>query len=347
MRRMPTISCMPVVILLPLVVLFASVPTLAQTGGESEEFIARTGEIIAWAAELVQDSENQQARRIIQEAYLLHQQSQDLQHRGRHREAISLSQRARTAAQHAARLAREMRNQQERVRLRLERFGELRDQLLERVHEAGDERALRFVREADQQALRAQDQYRQGNFDLALNLLNAGEELLARATRLLFEGGGNERLDREIERTQALIERAREQWQDASDAQRETAADLLQSAREALQRAEDFRARQQPLRALHSLRLARQLASQAAAAVGPRTDPDAVTEQLARWDERAEQVAELVRNSRSRHALNVFERARHHRDQAGRRLAAGESEPALRQLRAAFNLLNEASDLAR
>lgn len=340
MRPLIRNLCLPVIILLPLVWLLGTAPALAQAGDQLDEFIARTGELIDWAAELVRESENQQARRILDEARNLHLRSQEHQRHGQPRQALTVSQRARAAAHHAAKLARETQGQQERLRLRLERFGELRDQLFDRAREADDERALRFVREADQQAHRAHDQFRQGNVEMALHLLGAAEELLARATRLLFEGGGGERLDRELERTRDLIDRTVEQTGGS-------AGDLLQSAAEALARAEDFRDRQQPLRALHSLRLARRLAAQAVAVSGARVEPEAVREQLRRWDDRHGEVAEQVRESGSRQALTVLERARHHRDQAERRLGAGEVEPALRQLKAAFDLLNEASDLTR
>jgi hypothetical protein len=347
MHRPNRTLCLPVVILLPLVWLLGSQPSLAQTGDRLDEFIGRTGEIIEWAAELVQESENQQARRILEEAKNLHQRSLDLLDRDQPRQALTISQRARAAAQHAAKLARETHGHQERLRLRLDRYLELRDQLLDRAREAENERALRFVRESELQAYRAQDHYRQGNFDLALHLLTTAEELLARATRLLFEGGGGERLEREMERTRALIDRAAEQLHGTGGGQRETSQDLLDSAREALARAEDQRERQQPLQALQSLRLANRLASQSVAIGGTRTDPAAVAEQLHRWDERQEAVAEQVQESGSRQALTVLERARHHRLEAGRRLDAGELEPALRQIKAAFDLLNEANDLTR
>lgn len=347
MQRINRISCLPVVILLPLVWLLGAQPTLAQSGDRLDEFIGRTGEIIDWATELVQESENQQARRILQEASNLHLRSIDLLDRDQPRQALAISRRARAAAQHAAKLARETHGHQERLRLRLDRYLELREQLLDRAREAEDERVLRFVRESEQQAHRAQDHYRQGNFDLALHLLTTAEELLARATRLLFEGGGGERLEREMERTRALIDRAAEQLQGTGGGQRATAQDLLASAREALARADEARERRQPMRALQSLRLAHRLASQAMAVGGTRIEPEAIAEQLHRWDERHELIVEQVRESGSRQALTVLERARHHRQEAQRRLDADEHEASLRQIKAAFDLLNEANDLTR
>lgn len=327
--------------------LLHAVPGETRPGEQIEAFIERTGEIIERAAELVHETENQQARRILREARAMHERSLAFLERRQLQQAVAVSRRAREAAQHAARLARETHNHQERLRLRLERFHERHEQLLERARDAGDERVLRFLREAGQQALRALNHYRQGNHDLALHLLDVADELLGRVSRLLLEGLDRERLEREIERTRSLLERTADQLREASGPQRETGLDLLRSASDALRRAEEFRERQQPVRALHSLRLARQIAAQAAAAADETADSGAVEAQLARWDARHAQLSEEIGESGSQPALALLERALHHREQAGRRLAAGEIEPALRQLRAAFDLLNEASVQAR
>jgi hypothetical protein len=74
---------------------------------------------------------------------------------------------------------------------------------------------------------------------------------------------------------------------------------------------------------------------------------DDVARQLERWDERYAAVAERVADAGAEAAGSMLERARHHRDRAQQFLDAGDLEPALRQLREAFDLLNEASDLTR
>lgn len=349
LRTTPRLALLSVILGLPSILLLLSAPATAQTGPDDRvaEFIERTAEIIDQAAQLVLETENQQARRILHEARGMHQRSLRLLDHGQRRQALAVSQRAREAARHAARLARETHGQQERFLLRLERFHELRDQLRERAHEVDDERVLRFLREADLQALRAMDHHHQGNNDLALHLLQAAEELLARATRLLHEGFGGERLEREFERTRSLLEHTAAKVEEAPARRRNTSADLLQSAAEALRRAEGYQGRQQPVRAWHALRLARQLTAQAAAASAEPTHPDDVAAQIARWDERHEEAAGTIQEDGSPAALAILERARHHRHQAERRLEAGDAESALRQLRAAFDLLNEAIELSR
>ena len=320
--------------------LIAPSPASAQNSDQLAEYMARTGEIVAMAGDLVRETESPLARRVHDEALRLHTQSMHMGQGGQNRQAFNFSRRARTAAQYAARLAREARGQQERAQLRLERYTDFRDQILDRAREAENERALRFIRESEQQAARARDHYRQGDFDLSLSLLDPAEAMLTRAARLLFEGGGG-RLERELERTRAYLDRMTE------SVSTEAAGDLLESARASFARAEEFQKLGQPLRALHALRLARNLAGQAASTAGDDIDTGAVQQQLERWDARFEAVAEQVRESGARSAVDALDRARHHRDRAGRRLDDGEPEQALRQIKAAFDLLNEASELAQ
>ena len=347
MLRQNRIACFPTVMLLGLASLAIASPASAQDDAQLDEYIARTGEIVAWADDQVRESDSPHARQVLEEARRLHTQSQQMQHHGQNRMAFATSRRARDAAEQAVKIARESLSQQERARLRLERWSDFRDQILERARDADDERALRFVRESEQQALRARDQFRQGNFDMALQLIEPAEDLLGRAARLLFEGGGLERLEREFERTRALIDRTAERLEAEAGPGVETARDLLASAREAYRHAEESRQREQPLQALHSLGLARKLAGQAASAAGQSLDPDAVAGQIARWDERQAAIAEAVRDSGSRQAEEILGRARHHRERAGRLFQDGDLEQSLRQIVAAFDLLNEASELAR
>jgi hypothetical protein len=322
-------------------------PILAQDGEALQRYLEQTGEILQATADAVRETDSERARRVLQEAVHLHERSLDLAMDGHPQQAFQLSRRARTAAQHALRLAREAQGLEERARQRLERYREFRDQILDRARDSGDERVRRFIRESEDQARRANEQFNQGNYAMAINLIEPAEALLARAARLLFEGGGAERLERELERTRQLIDLTAERLAAQEDGGGQAAQDLLDSAREAFARAEEFFRRGEPLRCLHSLRLARRLASQAGEAVREAVNPEAVARQLERWDERYETVAERVADAGSAAARSMLERARHHRDRAEEQLASGEVEPALRQLRAAFDLLNEASELAR
>jgi len=342
MRRHHHLRWVHAAILAAVMLIMSGSPARAQHGTEQlADFLERTGEIIDWAAEQVKETENQQAHRVIEEAQSLHQRSRNLADQGRGPAALAMSRRARNAAQHAARLARDARGSDHRVQQRLERFLEYRDQIVDRVREAGDERAQRFVREADDHAQRARDHHRQGNHDLAVHLIESAEDMLSRASRLVFEAGGAGRLQQEIERTRQALNSLTDRLSDRA------ATDLLESATSALDRAEDFGRRGESARALQSVRLARRLAEQATRVSDGSIEPEAVQQQLDRWDGQQERVSEQVQASGSAAAEEALQRARHHRERAGALHRAGDHEPALRQLKAAFDLLNEARELTR
>lgn len=346
MRPASRLRCHGLAILAGLVILTASTPAGAQGSSDQlAEFIDATADILQLAANQVQETENQQARRVLDQAKQMHERSLEFMRQGRNAQAFNSSRRAREAALHAARLAREARNEELRVQLRLERFNEYRDQIAERAQDQGHQRALRFVQEAEEQALRAHEHYRQGNHDLAAHLIESAEQLLVRANRLLFEGGGPQRLEREIERTRQAIDTIAERL--ADDADGAAARDLLASARAALGRAEEMARRGESMRALRTLRLARNLASQAADATAEGLDAQSVRTQLERLDVRLEVVSERVDESPAASARDALDRARHHRDLAADLLDQGELEPSLRHIKAAFDLLNAARDLTR
>jgi hypothetical protein len=309
-----------------------------------EEYIQRTEEILMRAAEAVRESESARARPVLAQARELHDRSVSLLMNGRPLIAYETSQRARQAAQHAVQLARDDLGFEERVRIRLERLRELYDQLFERAQEERNERALRFIQEAERQFLRAREQYTQRNFEIAFHLLESAESLLHKAARLLFEGAGVDRLRNDLDRTADLIRRTRERLGEADD---RAAQEILDRAERVLEQARDALSRGEPLAALHLARQARRLVGQAAGRTGAGPSREAVQEQIERWDRRHGEIAPAVRESGHDPALRMLERARSYRQRAGATLAAGDGEEALRQIKLAHDLLAQASELAR
>jgi hypothetical protein len=333
-------------ILLGLVALAVAVPTSAiaqggMGGSDSdrlETYIERTGEIIQRAADFVADAPNPRSIRMLEQAEHAHHRSMEYMMGGQGRMAFLHSRKAREGAQQAARIAREMAGNVERLQRRMERYLELRDRVAERVAESGDDRAMRFVRESEQQARRARDLQQQGDVELALQVMKGAQDLLARAARIAFEGAGAGRLERELERTRAFVDRVAGEVGDDP-----AAAELLTSARMALTRAEEGIQAGQPMRALNSLQLARRLAGRAAAQ-DEQIDAGAVEYQIQRFDDRFDQTRERVGDSEE--ALRVMERARVHRDRAEALLGEGKLEAAMRQIKAGFDLLSAAHDVS-
>lgn len=318
----------------------------AQMGDQEqiEAYIERTEELLIWARGLVGETQSVPARRVLGQATDLHQRSRGLMGRGMMLEALGVSRRSRAAMWHSVRLAREAMGLEERIRIRAERFRDQHSQLMERALEAGDRQAIDFLRRSENNAIRAREQYHQGDFKLSWKMLEKAGDLMRRAARLLADGTSPERLEMEIDRTRMLIERTRENLDNDSNPR---ARKMLAEAEEALIRARDGMDQGHPGRALQMTGLARQLAIRAGSLDGNGPDDEAVQRQLERFDDRSARVADRVRESGSKQARDMYERALQHRTRAADALANDDGELALRQIRAAHDLLGQAEDLIR
>ncbi len=317
----------------------------AQHGADSVRlYIERTEELLIWAHGLVSETESEPARRILRQAADMHQRSMGMFEQGMMIESLGVARRARDAMWHSVRVAREAMGLDERIRIRAERFRDQHGSLMERARESHNEQALTFLERARMQAERARDIYRQGDAKLAWKLLEQAGDLTQRAARLLADGGGPERLESELERTRQLIERTRERLgTEASEQQRR----LLGEAEEAMQRALEAQGEGQPGRALQMVGLAANLAHRAGEMAAGAPDNEAVERQMERFEARAGRIADRVRDSGSAQARDMYDRALRQRDRAAEAQAEGDPELALRQLRAAHGLLNQAEELIR
>ena len=332
------------VLLLSLMISLIPGSARAQDAEDLREYLDRTAELLSWARDLVMETENLPARKVLREAADLHERSLALAAEGRPYLALGVARRARSAVWLAVKLAREALNFEERVRIRAERFRDLHGQLLERARDVQNEPALGVLRQAEVQAQRAREHYLQGDARMAFEQLEKAEQLLHRARRLLDEGGSPDRLEQDLDRTRMLIERTREILGDHPDP---SARQLLEEAVQALSRAREHLAQNQPVRARHMADLARKLARQAAEQAGSEPDRESVQRQIERWDNRSARMEERVRDADSRPAIKAYQRALEHRRRAAESLAQGEPGTALRQIRAAHQMLDQAEKLIR
>lgn len=324
----------------------SSGPVFAQGHGQDQvaDYIERTEELLIWAQGLISETQSVTSRRVLDQAVGLHKRSKGLMGNGHMMEALGVSRRSRGAMWHSVRLARESMGFEERIRIRAERFGDQHSQLLERALEVRDRQAMEFLRRAERHTIRAREQYHQGDFKLSWKMLEQAGDLMRRAARMLADGTTPERLEMEMDRVRMLIERTRGNLGPESEAQ---ALRLLAEAEESLARARDGMAQGHPGRALQMAGLARRLAIRAASLNGAGPDEEAVRRQMDRFDQRSGRVADAVRDSGSKQARDMYERALNHRAQAAEALAKGNPEVALRQIRAAHDLLGQAEDLVR
>lgn len=345
-NRLIAVKCVkPLLLCLVVLASMLGTPEVAQAqhGSDSiRQYIERNEEMLTWAHGLVTDTESSPARKILTQAVDMHQRSMGMFERGMMMESLAVARRSRDAMWHAVRVARESMGLEERIRIRAERFRDQHGNLMERARDSRNKQALEFLERARQQADRARDIYRQGDFKLAWKLLEQSEDLMHRAARLLADDGGPERLERELERVRQSIANTRERLGDAAT---ENQRQLLGEAESAMHRAMVAADQGQSGRALQMLSLAGNLARRAGQGAGGMPDDDAVRRQLDRFDQRAERIGDRVRESGSSRARQMFERALEQRDRAAESQRAGDPELALRQVRAAHDLLNQAEDL--
>ena len=318
----------------------------AQPGGDNiRQYIEQTGELLAWADGLVAETGSGPARRVLGQAHDLHDSSQRMLERGMMLDALSVARRARDAMWHAVRVAREAMGLEERIRIRDERYQDEFASLMERAREADNQQAIDFLMRARREADRARDIYRQGDFQMAWRLFEQAGDLMNRAGRLLAGGVSPERLELELTRAREAIDRAREQMGPGVPPHRQ---ELLVEAEDAVQRALSARDRGEPGRALHLCDMARTLAQRAGR---PGEDggpgPDAFRRQLDRFADRAARLGDAVAEAGSEPARDLVQRALRQRDRAVEADRAGDAELALRQIRAAHDLLSQAEELIR
>lgn len=321
-------------------------PAEAQTNQleKIQEYIDRNAELLEWANDVVRETENRPARRVLEEALNLHSRSERLLDDNHPLMAYNTAKHCRTATRNSVRLARESMGFDERVRLRSERFRDQHSHLLEQAREVNNQRALDFLRRSEGMAIRALEQYQQGDARLAYKMLEQATELMNRAARMLAGVGGPERVDQKIEMARMAIDRAREKLSESTDP---AALKLLDESEQALDRAQDFRDQGQPDRAIQMANMALRLSSRATSADAGGLNTETVQRQIDRWDERSERVSELVGNSGDEVSRRLLHQARQQRGAAAERLAQEEFESALRQIRAAHDLLTQADDMVR
>ena len=324
----------------------AALPAAAQGNGQEQiqAYIERTEELLLWAHGLVAESQSVPARRVLEQATDMHRRSQDLMGHGRMMEALGVSRRTRAAVWHSVRVARESLGYEERIQIRVERFRDQHSLLTERALEAGDRQAIDFLRRAELNANKAREQYHQGDFKLSWKMLEQAGDLMRRAARLLADGTTPERLELEMDRARILIQRTRENLGENPDPR---SLRLLAEAEESLARAREGMDQGRSGRALQMTGLARQLAIRASSLGEEVPDEETVQRQLERFDERSGRVADRVRESGSKEAQGMYERALRHRAQAAEAASGGDREMALRQIRSAHDLLGQAEDLIR
>ncbi len=307
-------------------------------------YLDRNEELLLWAHDLVAETESGPARQVLRHADQLHRRSISLMEEGKFHLSIGVARRVREAVWSAVGQARQAMGLEERLRIRSERFRDMHGNLMDRARDLQNEEVLGLLGRAEHQAFRAREMYLQGDLPLAMKLFENAEGLTRRAARILADSSSPEQIEREIERVADGIEILRESLGDGADP---AALKLLSEADEALDRSRGSRDNGQPGRALQMVALAGKLSRRAARLGGIAPDEAGLQRQLDHFDQRQHIIGEQIQETGSDSARNMYQRALDLGERAHSSANEQQWEKALRQIRAAHDLLNHTEDQLR
>ncbi len=333
-------AVLPVLVLVMAFLGPALVPGSATAQGDPEaqarELVERNEDLLIEAEALVNESGSSVARRILDQAFSLQDRSRNLLDGGRFILAIQTARRTRAAIDHAVLLSRDDHLFRERYLILDERLAEQRSILEEKAEDTDDRMVLDFLDRADKQHARAEDILNQGDARFAFRLLEQVEGFQNRASRMLGDPWGSDRLEREMDRIDALIDQTLETLAESDEDGRQ----LLDEARAVLDRARAFAAEGRPGRAMLAAMLAQRLASRAADQPDDGVDPGTVARLIERWDERAAALDDQSAAGTGANPNSILLQSRRHRLRAEELLDRGDVEPALQQIKVAHDLFD-------
>jgi len=322
-------------------------PATAQTARDRLEIeVARTDRVLAEALTVVSASANDRAQNLLALATRLQEVAHEsLGFCGERVGACETSARATTSARREAlkaiRIAREQSSYEEESARLLGQTASLLDEARRILSEKPDPRRERVLDQATAQLERAREQDRIRHFQVSIRLSQNAERL----TRQAMDIGGSgevagERLERELARTDQLIERARGFVGDGGGD--DEARRLIEQAIAFQARARSAQGEGRPILALRLTREAQDLTAKALRLADDGADQAQVEIALDQTDQLIERLEPTVRASAEPEALKLLEEAQKH--QARARNLGGDKQwsLALAQTRVARNLVLDA-----
>jgi hypothetical protein len=330
----------------PLVLGLEASPVGAQTPRDRlEAEIERTDRVLAEAQSVVAAAESDRAQNLLALATRLQATAHEsFVYCGERLGACETAARATTGARREAfraiRVAREQSSFEEDSGRLLERGGVLLDEARRILRESPDPRRERLLDQASAQLERAREQDRIRHFQVSIRLSQNAERLVRQA---MGKGGSGEfvgeRLERELIRTDRLIDRAGVLVGDSPAGEART---LLDQARSCQARSRAAQGEARLLLALRLTREAQDLTESALRRTEDGADQTTVEVALAQTDQLIERLEPVVRSSGQPEALKLLEEAIKHQARAreiGREKAWS---LALAQTRVARNLALDA-----
>ncbi|HDQ99797.1 MAG TPA: hypothetical protein ENN51_05895 [candidate division WOR-3 bacterium] len=313
------------------------VPVFAQGGDEAPKVrqeLENTDRLIERAEPLVRESGNEEALALLNEAKELQARAWNQHRQRRHQLALYTTNQARLRLRRALELVGV---DPDKVAGEIRRTAELLAEAAPVIRRAGVREAEELLRLAlgEQEAARRYHEARR--YALALRFTRAARNHAREALERVRRQGGRERVASELDRTDALLARARERAGDEDRAREvlERAESLQKQARESLELD----------RLLPALRLtlaARNLLVRAWEAARGALDADLVEAVVAENDRLIAEWRASVERDGDEEAKSLFRRALELQVRVRARLAAREYGPAYREANQVRRMLNRA-----
>ena len=325
---------------------------MAQVGANDRELLAleleRTDNVLQQVREIVAESNNPRLHQLFADAVKIQEHAKGIFIRGgtdiSAQEKLQVLQLTRRSRDLALRIQREVRadvTREERTRLLLERSRVLLERMEEQAAETREPRFRAALDEARRQLLLSEQQYSDGNFDVALRLAESAHNLLRNMIQGARRQLGNDRVESELQRTDDLLGRARERTGDASGVARQR----LDRAEAAQRRAYEAFNRGQNAQALEFTKQARQALREILDRVEDTISDDDIQRALDRFDARLERLGEEAGGSLPSSAQSLVDQALEARGRAVQALGNDQNAVALTHLRVGLDLLNRAARL--
>jgi len=258
---------------------------------------------------------------------------------GFHRAALTATHRARDLAMEAIKIAERWNF----VKRHIQKTVDLIELASEMVAAIPDPQAAILLESAVGQFERGKEALRSGQIEQAYYLIkNANRLARDIISRLEEQRPGGDRVLRELERTDRLIDKAAPAVTESGN---EQAQALLDRARQVQVRAYDI-FEQNRYQLAHGLTLeARKLTAKAWAMVSGPVSPERVEQALAATDELIDRVRPAIMESGQEDAIELFQSAGSHQDKAKAALAGGHYKIALAQTKIARRLVDRALEM--
>ncbi len=315
--------------------------TLAQNPEEVLEALRHTDHLIAEARPRIVESGNREAEGFLQEAEARQEQAWSLYEARAYRMALGRTRSARTSLYRALELAK---FDPERIREEIRRTQEFMHEVGPRVLRSGVPRALELWRMAEGEQDAARRHFEQRHFRLALKFAIAARLHARRAHDLVRGGRSIEKVEQEVERTDMLLDRAREK---AAGVEDEQARELLRRATGWQEEAVAELRGGDPVLALKMTLAARDLLLRAWERARGGVEPELVERALEETRQLVERWQAEIREMGPDEARDMLDNAVEYLGRADGLSAARDLPAAWREASLARRMLNRAIELVR